>query len=67
MKAKKALISLMRDIDFPSGILELGFDERDIDELGEAGSKIQRLLSCSPRQVKLDDIKEIYRKSLHNW
>ena len=66
-KAKEAIIGLMRDIDFPSGIVELGFDESDIDELGEAGSKIQRLLSCSPRQVKLEDVKEIYRKSMHNW
>ena len=66
-KAKEAIIGLMKDIGFPSGIVELGFDESDIDELGEAGSKIQRLLSCSPRQVKLEDVKEIYRKSLHNW
>ena len=66
-KAKEAIIGLMRDIGFPSGIVELGFDESDIDELGEAGSKIQRLLSCSPRQVRLEDVKEIYRKSLHNW
>lgn len=65
--AKEALISLMRDIDFPSGIAELGFGEEDIDELASAGIKISRLLSCSPRQVKLEDISEIYRKSLHNW
>ena len=65
--AKEAMINLMKDIDVPTGIAEFGFEEDDIDELAEAGIKIQRLLSCSPRTVKLDDIIEIYRKSLHNW
>ncbi|TDA37925.1 MAG: alcohol dehydrogenase [Thermoproteota archaeon] len=65
--AKEELIKLMKDINFPSGIAEFGFEEKDIDELSEAAIKQQRLLSCSPRPVKLEDIKEIYRKSLHNW
>jgi hydroxyacid-oxoacid transhydrogenase len=65
--AKEAIIKLMEDINFPSGIAEFGFEEKDIEELAEAGIKMQRLLSCSPRPVKLEDIKEIYRKSLHNW
>jgi hydroxyacid-oxoacid transhydrogenase len=65
--AKEALVSLMRDISFPSGLTELGFGEEDIDELASAGVKISRLLSCSPRRVGLEDVREIYRKSLHNW
>jgi hydroxyacid-oxoacid transhydrogenase len=65
--AKDRLISLMKDINFPSGIAELGFDEKDIDELGEAGLKVKRLLACCPRPVNLEDIKDIYRKSLYNW
>jgi len=67
MLAKEALIKLMKDLRIPSGIAEFGFEEKDIDELAEAGIKQQRLLSCSPRPVTLEDIKEIYRKSLHNW
>ena len=47
--------------------IPFGFEESDINELAEAGIKLRRLLSCSPRTVKLDDIKEIYKKSLYNW
>ncbi len=65
--AKEVLISLMRDVGLPSGIAELGFGEEEIDELASAGIKINRLLSCSPRRVELEDVREIYRKSLRNW
>lgn len=65
--AKEALVELMRDIDFPSGIEAVGFKESDIEELSQAAMQVQRLLVCSPRPVKIDDIKEIYKKSLRNW
>ena len=47
-------------------IAELGFGEEDIDELASAGIKISRLLSCSPRWVKLEEFREIYGRSLYN-
>ena len=65
--AKDAVIELMKDIDFPSGLEAVGFKEDDIDDLTEAAMKIQRLLSCSPREVGIEDVRGIYRKSLKNW
>lgn len=65
--AKEAVVELMKDIDFPSGIEAVGFNETDVEELSEAAMQVQRLLACSPRPVKIDDVKEIYKKSLKNW
>jgi hydroxyacid-oxoacid transhydrogenase len=65
--AQVAIIKLMKDLTLPSGVAACGFEESDINELAEAGIKLRRLLSCSPRTVKLDDVKEIYKKSLYNW
>lgn len=65
--AKDAVVELMKDIDFPSGIEALGFSESDIDALSNDAIKLQRLLVCSPRPVKLEDIRGIYKKSLKNW
>ncbi len=65
--AKEALIKLMRDVNLPSGISEFGFDEKDLKELSEGAILQQRLLAVSPRPVNIQEIMEIYRKSLHNW
>jgi hydroxyacid-oxoacid transhydrogenase len=47
--AKQAVVELMKDIDFPSGIEAVGFSEKDIEELSQAAMQVQRLLVCSPR------------------
>ena len=65
--AKEAVIKLLKDLNMPSGLAEIGFDEGNIDELAEAGMKIQRLQTMSPVPVTLDDLKEILRQSLRNW
>jgi hydroxyacid-oxoacid transhydrogenase len=67
MLVKEAVIKLMKDLHIPSGLAEVGFEEKDIDEMAKAAMQQQRLLTCSPRPVKLEDVKEIYKKSLHNW
>jgi alcohol dehydrogenase class IV len=67
LKAKEAIIKLMRDIEFPSGIAEFGFDEDDVSRLAKNGMKIERLLSMSPRRVKLEQLEGILRKSIRNW
>ncbi|MGC9258178.1 hydroxyacid-oxoacid transhydrogenase [Desulfurella sp.] len=65
--AKEAVVELMKDIDFPSGIEAVGFSEKDIEELSQSAMQVQRLLVCSPRPVKIENIREIYKKSLKNW
>ena len=44
------LRALMRDVDAPRGIAELGYDENDVPALVEGALKQQRLLVVSPRE-----------------
>ena len=63
----QALIDLMKDIGFPNGIGELGYEAKDITGLVEGGLKQQRLLTISPRKPSPEDLAEIFRQSLKNW
>ena len=63
----QGLIDLMRDIGFPSGIGELGFDARDIPGLVEGAWKQQRLLTISPRKPTMKDLAGIFERSIANW
>jgi hydroxyacid-oxoacid transhydrogenase len=63
----QALIDLMKDIGFPNGIGELGYEEKDIPGLVEGGWKQQRLLTISPRKPNPQDLVEIFRQSIKNW
>jgi hydroxyacid-oxoacid transhydrogenase len=60
----EALRALMRDVDVPLGIRELGYEEDDIDALVEGALQQQRLLAVAPREVGGNDLAEILRKSL---
>ena len=59
------LRALMRDIDAPRGIAELGYDENDVPALVEGALKQRRLLVVSPRDVTGDDLGHILNAS--NW
>ncbi len=61
------LIQLMKDIEAPRGIAELGYDEGDIDALVEGAEKQQRLLVISPREPSPGDLADILRASMANW
>jgi hydroxyacid-oxoacid transhydrogenase len=61
------LRALMRDIDAPRGIAELGYDENDVPALVEGALKQQRLLVVSPRDVSGDDLGHILNASMTNW
>lgn len=63
----QALIDLMKDIDFPNGIGDLGYDKGDIPGLVEGAWKQQRLLTISPRKPTKQDLAEIFEHSLGNW
>jgi alcohol dehydrogenase class IV len=61
------LIELMRDIGAPSGVREIGYDERDLDELVEGAMKQQRLLVVAPAEVGPGDLRSIIGDSMENW
>lgn len=63
----QGLIDLMKDIGFPSGIGELGFDEGDIPGLVEGAWKQQRLLTIAPRTPTREDLTRIFKRSIANW
>ncbi|MEA2256708.1 MAG: hydroxyacid-oxoacid transhydrogenase [Solirubrobacteraceae bacterium] len=58
---------LMRDVDAPRGIAELGYTEDDVPALVEGALKQQRLLVVSPREVTDTDLGHILNASMTNW
>jgi hydroxyacid-oxoacid transhydrogenase len=61
------LRALMRDVDAPRGIADLGYDEHDVPALVEGALKQQRLLVVSPREVTGQDLGRILNASMTNW
>lgn len=61
------LIRLMKDIDAPRGLRELGYDEGDVDDLVRGVLKQERLLRNSPREVGARELANIFRESMENW
>jgi hydroxyacid-oxoacid transhydrogenase len=61
------LRALMRDVDAPRGIADLGYDEHDVPALVEGALKQQRLLVVSPRDVTGQDLGRILNASMINW
>ncbi|MEA2125149.1 MAG: hydroxyacid-oxoacid transhydrogenase [Solirubrobacteraceae bacterium] len=60
----QALSALMRDVQAPTGIAELGYEESDIEAIVEGALKQQRLLSIAPREPSADDLRHIVTASL---
>jgi hydroxyacid-oxoacid transhydrogenase len=61
------LLQLMKDIDAPRGIAELGYGEDDIPVLVDGAMKQQRLLAVAPKEVGEDDLRHIITASMSNW
>jgi hydroxyacid-oxoacid transhydrogenase len=61
------LRALMRDIDSPRGVAELGYTEDDVPALVEGARKQERLLVGCPREVTDDDLGHILNASMTNW
>ena len=61
------LRQLMKDIDAPCGVAELGYSEDDIPALVDGALKQQRLLVIAPKEVGEDDLHHIIAASMHNW
>lgn len=61
------VIDLMRDLQMPSGIAEVGYSAEDIPALVEGTLAQQRLTKLSPRPASATDLAELFRRSLNNW
>jgi alcohol dehydrogenase len=62
--AVKALQTLAEDLRIPSHLGEFGVKSEDIPMLAEGVMKVTRLLANNPRELTLEDAKEIYRRVL---
>jgi hydroxyacid-oxoacid transhydrogenase len=58
---------LMRDINAPRGVAELGYTEDDIPELVDGALKQRRLLAVAPKEVTEQDLRHIVAASMTNW
>ena len=63
----RALLGLMRDIGIPSGLMAIGYTERDIPSLIEGTLRQPRLLAGAPRSVGAADLDWILRDALQLW
>jgi alcohol dehydrogenase class IV len=61
------ILQLMKDVDAPRGIAELGYGEDDIPTLVDGAMKQQRLLAVAPKEVSEDDLRHIITASMSNW
>ena len=58
------LLELMRDVDVPTSLGELGYGPDDIDDLVDGALKQQRLLAVAPVDVGASDLAAVLRASL---
>lgn len=65
--ASEILKRLLKDLKFPNGISELGFEEKDIPKLSDRALKEHRLIAQSPRFITKEDLEEIFKASLRLW
>ncbi|MGH3094482.1 MAG: hydroxyacid-oxoacid transhydrogenase [Streptosporangiales bacterium] len=59
-----AIRRLMRDTGVPSGLVDVGYGEADIDGLVEGALAQQRLLGLAPVPVDADLLAEVFRSSI---
>ncbi|SFL79172.1 iron-containing alcohol dehydrogenase [Salibacterium qingdaonense] len=53
-----------KTLEIPQDLSEYGVAEEDIEDLAVAASKITRLLDNNPKELSLEDMKNIYRRLL---
>lgn len=63
----EAIIQLMKDIEAPNGLNDVGYTEADIPLLVEGTMKQQRLLVNSPRPVTEAALDSMFRDAMRYW
>jgi alcohol dehydrogenase class IV len=58
------LSQLMRDVNAPAGLQELGYTEDDIPDLVDGALKQERLLAVAPKPVGAEDLRHIITASM---
>lgn len=56
------LEEIVRRLEIPQSLRELGVPAGDLDWLAAAGMEVQRLLVNNPRRLTLEDAKQLYRE-----
>ena len=54
---------LIKDINIPLNLREVGVKEKDIRPMAEYAVNVKRLLRNNPKILTLEDIKKIYKKA----
>lgn len=65
--ASTALLNIMKNLELPSGLLELGVEEKDVDRIAEETLLQKRLLAQSPVTPTKELIARIVKLSLKYW
>lgn len=64
LKGIQAIRQLILDCGLPSRLSEINIQDSDLDKMAESAILVQRLLKNNVKELKLDDIKTIYRNAL---
>lgn len=69
MKKKAAIMikwleNIVRELKIPVSLKEFGVGEQELDSLARAGMQVERLLVNNPREVSLEDARQLYRQVL---
>jgi alcohol dehydrogenase len=59
-----ALRALIEDLRVPRRLGEFGVEEKHIGNLAQGVMKVTRLLANNPRELRLEDAEDIYRRVL---
>ena len=62
-----AIIDLIRKIDIPNGLSEVGYSEADADALAKGALPQHRVIKLSPRPVEEKDLKQLFIDSMTLW
>ena len=63
----RSLIDLMRKLDVPNGLQEMGFTQADIPQLVEGTLPQHRVTKLSPRRAGAEDLTKLFRDSMKIW
>lgn len=61
------IIEMMRDLNIPNGLKDVGYTEEDIPALVEGTLPQHRVTKLSPRPATAEDLQELFEASMRIW